>query len=115
MRAVSVIALIIAIVSLGIAYTQWKQVTELKKELAHPRSADVTFPRFHDAVGVVKSVSGNKIVVDEEEIPGFMEAMIMTYEVEKPEQLKDIKEKDKVKFKIRETEAKLTIVEIQKQ
>lgn len=115
MKAVSIIALIIALASLAVSYTQWKQISELKKEISHSKGAESSFPKYHDATGIVKSISENRIVVDEDEIPGFMEAMVMTYEVEKPEQLKALKEKDKVKFKIKETEAKLTIVDIQKQ
>jgi Cu/Ag efflux protein CusF len=39
----------------------------------------------------------------------------MSYEVENPEQLKGLKEGDKVKFKLKETENDLTVLEIRKE
>jgi Cu/Ag efflux protein CusF len=44
-----------------------------------------------------------------------MRAMVMSYEVENPRQLEGLKEGDKVKLKLKETENDLTVVEIQKQ
>ncbi len=136
MKRLSFLALIIAIISLAMSYTSSNQIKELqseqkqisddllklKQEIAKTwqsaeksGSAKPVWPKYYDATGVLKSMSENRIVVDEDEIPGFMKAMIMSYEVENPEQLKGLKEGDKVKFKLKETENDLTVLEIQKQ
>jgi Cu/Ag efflux protein CusF len=136
MKVLSIIALIIAVVALAIGgYTQFVQINKLEKEKEEiaedilrleqevaksyeSKQAQIKepqFPRYHDATGVLKSISGDRIVVDEDEIPGFMRAMVMSYEVENPRQLEGLKEGDKVKLKLKETENDLTVVEIQKQ
>ena len=136
MKRLSFLALIIAIISLAMSYTSSNQIKELqseqkqisddllklKQEIAKTwqsaeksGSAKPVWPKYYDATGVLKSMSENRIVIDEDEIPGFMKAMIMSYEVENPEQLKGLKEGDKVKFKLKETENDLTVLEIQKQ
>lgn len=135
MKAITIVALIIALSALSISgYTQLNQISglqkernqmaddivKLKQEIAktwqsgQTEGAKSEWPKYHDATGVLKSIAGNKIVVDEDEIPGFMMAMTMSYEVENPGQLKGLKEGDKVKFKLKETEKDLTVVEIQK-
>ncbi|NIS10087.1 MAG: hypothetical protein GWO07_15345 [Candidatus Dadabacteria bacterium] len=70
------------------------------------------WPKFHEAVGVIKFITEDRVIVDQEEMPGFMRAMIMSYEVEKPDQLKKFKENDKVKLKLKETATDLTVTEI---
>ncbi len=136
MKRLAILALIIAIISLAMSYTSYDRIKELKSEqkqisddllklkqeiaktwqgAEQPGSAKPVWPKYYDATGVLKSMSENRIVVDEDEIPGFMKAMIMSYEVENPEQLKGLKEGDKVKFKLKETENDLTVLEIQKQ
>lgn len=136
MKRLAILALMIAIISLAMSYTSSNQIKELqseqkqisddllklKQEIAktwqsaeQSGSAKPVWPKYYDATGVLKSMSENRIVVDEDEIPGFMKAMIMSYEVENPEQLKGLKEGDKVKFKLKETENDLTVLEIQKQ
>ena len=136
MKRLAFLALIIAIISLAMSYTSSNQIKKLqseqkqisddllklKQEIAKTwqsaeksGSAKPVWPKYYDATGVLKSMSENRIVIDEDEIPGFMKAMIMSYEVENPEQLKGLKEGDKVKFKLKETENDLTVLEIQKQ
>lgn len=73
---------------------------------------DEKWPKFHDAEGVIKMITEQRIIVDQEEMPGFMRAMIMSYKVENPEQLKNFKEKQKVKLKLKETSTDLTVTEI---
>ncbi|MGQ0793334.1 MAG: copper-binding protein [Deltaproteobacteria bacterium] len=117
MKIISALALVIAIASLGLSYSTYKQIHEMKHAGAHPNPVvhGGASEKFHDATGVVKSVKGSRIVIDEDEIAGFMEAMVMSYDVEKPEQLTNLKEGDKVKFKIRETDVNLTVIDIEKQ
>ena len=137
MRTAMLFALVIAVLVLALVYTeynQYKQIGDLrdeqnemaddllrlKQEFAkewhsgHGESAKSEWPKYHDATGVVLYTSQNRIVVDEDEIPGFMRAMVMSYEVENPEQLKGLQEGDKVKLRLKETEDTLTVVEVKK-
>ena len=90
--------------------------TKTKLTVVGIEKIEVKWPKYHEATGKVLSINaeGNRIVVDEDEIPGFMSAMIMSYETEDPKLLEGLKEGDKVKFKLKETETKLTIVNIEK-
>ncbi|HEY7535997.1 MAG TPA: copper-binding protein [Thermodesulfobacteriota bacterium] len=125
MKVITIFSLITIIFALTISYTQSNQFVELKtkqiqisKDIPKLKQeiAKSDWPKYYDATGVLKSVSENQIVVDEDEIPGFMSAMIMSYEVEKPIQLKGLEKGDKVKFKLKETENGLvTVVDIRKQ
>ena len=97
-----------------------KEILKLKQELAGSwgnghHQEDEEWPKFHDASGVLLSISGNRVVVDEDEIPGYMRAMIMSYDVENPDQLQGLSEGDKVYLRLRETETSLTVEEIKKQ
>ncbi len=135
MKPGTLIALVIAISALGVSYMEHNQIVALQKE-QNQMAGDVVklkeefakswqggqtgdaksqWPKYHDATGVLKSIAGNRVVVNGDEIPGFMLAMAMSYEVENPKQLEGLKEGDKVKFKLKETENNLTVTEIQKQ
>jgi Cu/Ag efflux protein CusF len=135
MKGITVIAFVIAVFTLiTVGYTQFgitklqkeqnrmaDDIVNLKEEVAKSwqggqrGNAKSEWPKYHDATGVLRSISGNRISVDEDEIPDFMMAMTMQYEVDNPEQLKGLKEGDKVKFKLKETENDLTVSEIHKQ
>lgn len=135
MKAISTIALIIAFIALLIGgYTQFIQVTELQKEQKkitedilslkqgiakswqHDGESQKTeWPKYHSATGVLKQLVGNRVIIAQDEIPGFMRAMIMSYDLENPEQIKNLKEGDKVKLKLKETETNLTVVEVEKE
>lgn len=135
MKAISIIAFVVAVFALVAAIYTELSITKLQKERdqmaddivklkqgitkseqgGQMGNAKSEWPKYHDATGVLRSISGNRIIVDEDEIPGFMMAMTMQYEVENPEQLKSLKEGDKVKFRLKETENNLTVSEIKKQ
>ncbi len=135
MKAMSIIALVVAVFALVAASYTELSITKLQKERdqmaddivklkqgitkseqgGQMGNAKSEWPKYHDATGVLRSISGNRIIVDEDEIPGFMMAMTMQYEVENPEQLKGLKEGNKVKFRLKETENNLTVSEIKKQ
>jgi Cu/Ag efflux protein CusF len=135
MKPGTLIALVIAASALGLSYVERNQIAalqkegnqmaddivKLKEEFAKSWRSEQTgdaksqWPKYHDATGVLKSIAGNRVVVNGDEIPGFMMAMAMSYEIENPKQLEGLKEGDKVKFKLKETENNLTVVEIQKQ
>lgn len=97
-----------------------KEFLEVKQELAgswgtdHHHKAE-EWPKFHDAAGVLLSKSQNRVVIDEDEIAGVMRAMIMSYDVENPDQLQGLEEGDKVRLRLKETETSLTVEEIKKQ
>jgi Cu/Ag efflux protein CusF len=97
-----------------------KDILRVKQELAdswgkdHLHEAE-EWPKFHDASGVLLSKSKNRVVVDEDEIPGVMRAMIMSYDVENADQLQGLEEGDMVKLRLKETETSLTVEEIKKQ
>jgi len=135
MRVTSIIALIIALISLLIgSYTLFIKVNEIKieqrkitedilrleQEISKPtqhgvQSETTEWPKYHDARGILKQIKGNRVIIDQDEMPGFMRAMVMSYDVEKMEQLKRLEEGDKVKLRLRETETDLTVVDIEKQ
>jgi Cu/Ag efflux protein CusF len=131
MKTVSIIALIIAVLTLAITSYQIRElqneqklivedVLKLKQEMARswqhaPKSTGEEWPKYHDATGILKLITGNRVVIDQDEMPGFMRAMIMSYEVENPEQLSTLRQEDKVKLKLKETETSLTVVSIEKE
>ena len=131
MKPVSIIALIIAVLTLAITGYQIRElqneqkliaedVSKLKQEMARswqhaPKSEVEEWPKYHDAAGILKLITGNRIVIDQDEMPGFMRAMIMSYEIENPEQLSTLRQEDRVKLKLKETETNLTVVSIEKQ
>lgn len=135
MKAITVIAFAVAVFALvTVSYTELNitklqkeqnrmadDIVKLKQEIAKSwpggqiGSAKSEWPKYHDATGVLKSIAGSRISVDEDEVPGFMMAMNMQYEVENPEQLKGLKDGDKVKFRLKETENDLTVIEIHTQ
>ena len=131
MKAVSIIALIIAVLTLAITGYQIRElqneqkfiaedVSKLKQEMARswqhaPKSAGEEWPKYHDATGTLKLITGNRVVIDQDEMPGFMRAMIMSYEIENPEQLSTLRQEDRVKLRLKETETNLTVVRIEKQ
>src|ERR671923_3087459 len=94
MAIIAFIAAILALVTVGyteISITKLKKeqkqiaddIVQLKQEVAksgqggQAGNAKSEWPKYHDATGVLKSISGNRISVDENEIPGFMMAMTM--------------------------------------
>jgi len=105
-----------------------KEFLDLQQELAkswgkdksvhgygsHNKEDKEQWPKFHDTTAVIKFQTDNRIVVDQDEVPGFMKAMLMSYRVENLEQLKDLDEGDKVKLKLKETEADLTVIDIKR-
>ena len=71
----------------------------------------------HEAVGVLKAFlpDGEHIRVDHEEIPGFMEAMTMSFAVEDTTLLQGIEVEDSIRFTLTVTGDDITVSSIQKQ
>lgn len=69
-----------------------------------PVSEPDTASRLHEGRGVVISVDSRKarLVVDHEEMPGFMAAMVMNYLVNPPSLLQGLRPGEKIRFTIDE-------------
>ena len=65
--------------------------------------------------GKVEAVDekGNTLTVNHEKVEGWMEAMTMAFEVDKPEVLKKIKVGDRIKATVYDNDFKLYNVEVQ--
>ncbi len=59
-------------------------------------------PTSYDVVGVVKGVKseGRVVIVEHEDIPGFMDAMVMPFSVEDAKMTSGLKAGDKLEFTI---------------
>lgn len=130
MKILSIIALIIALLALAITVFQISELRKEQKQLAedllklrkeisesrhHTSKNEEEWPKFHEVTGVLKHITGTRVIIDQDEKSGFMRAMIMSYDVENPEQLKALKEGDKLRLKLKETETNLTVVNIDRQ
>ncbi len=63
-------------------------------------------PKTYDVTGIVKKLKPEirTAVIDHEEIPGYMDAMVMSLEVRDPSELKGINPGDKIRFRMNVTE-----------
>jgi Cu/Ag efflux protein CusF len=127
MRFFSTVALIISLVSLGLAFNGAKRLNDVKKgfqrtmnELSEVRDEFAAhqqsqWPKFYEVNGkLLFKPGGNRLIIDHEEIPNVMPAMIMSYEVEDPKQIERLEPGDRVHFRLKETADKLFIVNIEK-
>ena len=57
-------------------------------------------PRTYEATGTIVSIEGEHVLIDHQDIPGFMDAMTMTFPVEDPALLEGLEEGDRVRFRI---------------
>lgn len=66
----------------------------------------VAGPKTYHAVGVIKSFGPGRTFVNiaHEDIPGYMQAMTMSFEPQRPGQLDGLSEQDRVVFDFMETE-----------
>ena len=73
--------------------------------------------KTYQAVGVLKAFlpDGEHIRVDHEAIPGFMEAMTMSFAVEDTTLLQGIEVEDSIRFTLTVTGGDITVSSIQKQ
>jgi Cu/Ag efflux protein CusF len=127
MRFFSTVALIISLVSLGLAFNGAKRLNDIKKGFQRTRSElsevrdefaahqQSQWPKFYEVNGkLLFKPGGNRLIIDHEEIPNVMPAMIMSYEVENPKQIESLEPGDKVHFRLKETADKLFIINIEK-
>jgi Cu/Ag efflux protein CusF len=113
------ISLALFAIVFGIGCT--KRTEEVKPEI--PRDGQTTTQnpsapqKSGTGVGVVEHISTDRkfITLDHNDIPGIMEAMAMEYSVQSPDFLKDIHEKDSVRFTLTITpESQYLVTEIHK-
>ena len=78
--------------------------------------AKATDSKSYSTAGVVKSFGDNRAYVNitHDDIPGYMKSMTMAFEPRSPDQLKDLKEGDHVKFTFSESDGKRLIDKIEK-
>jgi len=127
MRFFSILVLIISIISLGFALNAVKHLNDVKdgfqrtkRELAEAKDEFAAhqqsrWPKFYEVNGrLLFKASGNRLIIDHEEIPNVMPAMIMNYEVKDPKQIENLGPGDKVHFRLEETVNKLFIVSIER-
>lgn len=127
MRFFSTVALVISLVSLGLAFNGVKRLNDVKKGFQRTRSElsevkdeftahqQSQWPKFYEVNGkLLFKPGGNRLIIDHEEILNVMPAMIMSYEVENPKQIESLEPGDKVHFRLKETADKLFIINIEK-
>jgi len=71
-----------------------------------PATNQVAEAKAYSVTGIVREVKvdGKTVVIKHDEIPGYMQAMTMPFEVRNPELLKDVTSGDRLKFQLRVTE-----------
>ena len=57
-------------------------------------------PKTYEATGTVISVEGEHVLIDHEDIPGFMDAMTMTFPVSDPSSLEGLEVGTRVTFRV---------------
>jgi Cu(I)/Ag(I) efflux system periplasmic protein CusF len=72
----------------------------------HERSEELAGPKSYHAVGVIKSFGPGRTFVNiaHEDIPGYMKAMVMAFEPQRPGELDGLSQNDRVEFDFVETE-----------
>jgi Cu/Ag efflux protein CusF len=127
MRFLQIATLVIALISIAVSINTLSKLNDVRKSLEESQSklANVKrrfrtalaskWPKFYDVNGkLLLKPGGNRVIIDHEEIPGVMQAMIMSYEVDNPKQIERLEPGDRVRFKLKETEDKLLIINIEK-
>ncbi|MCC6647424.1 MAG: copper-binding protein [Polyangiaceae bacterium] len=73
--------------------------------------------KTYSATGVVKGFSPDKKLVNirHEEIPGYMSAMTMSFEVKTPSQIEGLAAGDKISFKFTDEDGRRVLAELKKQ
>jgi len=57
-------------------------------------------PKTYEATGTIVSVEGEHVLIDHQEIPGFMDAMTMTFPVRDPSLLEGLDQGTRVTFRV---------------
>lgn len=78
-----------------------------------PDSVDEAEPKTYEAVGTIVSVEGNHVLIDHEDIPGFMDAMTMTFPVPDASILEGLEKGMRVNFRVVVDGASYEIVAIE--
>ena len=72
--------------------------------------------KSYTTAGVIKSFGENRAYanITHDDIPGYMKSMTMSFEPRTPDQLKDLKEGDRVKFTFSDADGKRLLDKIEK-
>lgn len=70
-------------------------------------------PKYFEATGNIVSIEGEHVMIDHEEIPGFMDAMTMTFPVADASLLEGLEEGAKVTFRVAAEDASYAIDRIE--
>lgn len=57
-------------------------------------------PQHYDAQGTIVRIEGEYVLIDHEDVPGFMDAMTMTFPVSDPSVLEGLEQGARVSFRI---------------
>jgi len=94
--------------------TQQNQTTLEEQQNVETEASASDTTESYTVKGQVKSLppGGKFIIVHHEEIPGFMNAMEMPFNLEKPELVENVEPRDSVNFTFEVTSGKMTITEL---
>jgi Cu/Ag efflux protein CusF len=122
MRLYRVILLVNLAVGVGflLGSVWWAQeVRRLRREVTAVRQEGRIRPSLDEswsAHGVVRVIAPdiNRIIIDHEDIPGLMEAMTMSFELDEPTMLNGFAPGDRVRFTVEKRDERLRLVAIEK-
>ena len=80
---------------------RWMLLLALAASACAPDQTDAPAgPKTYEAVGTVISVEGEHVLIDHEDIPGFMDAMTMTFPVSDAALLDGLEDGARVRFRV---------------
>ena len=68
--------------------------------------------RYYEATGTLVTIQEGHLKIEHDEIPGFMKAMTMSFQVKDPALLKGLEEGSEVRFRVAVTEDSVLIEQI---
>ena len=89
------------------------------KESSTPPGSETTAesssePTYNDALGTITAIHERHVSIDHDEIPGFMNAMTMSFEVNDPSLLQDLAPGMEVRFRIAVMDREVYIDQIER-
>lgn len=83
---------------------------------APPPEPEPAAPKVYDVRGtfVASQFEGKVMVVDHQEIPGFMAEMRMDFTLENPEEIRELEQGDEIRFRLHVTDEKMWADRVEK-